>query len=270
METDSRAMGDEKEHHADAYQGCAIRPWTSETPDVQFVSRAPIRSESRSTTPTLNAEPDASSDTSDEISDVDPGIGRTQNPQEEVLEIGSDEIALNPSLDNRAMLQSSSDFAGVGSGVAASETRDGDEHAHSVGLAHMSVVTGSSTSDDSSDDFRLIDVCVCLDRDTWIGFGCKRDTASHVNAITQGILKRLNRSEKDLARSNLKGELRGVCKESVPVLGRIKITFYVVGLPRPYREWFYVFPDAYLPCFDAILSEKFVKRYKLLVEGLSV
>ena len=265
MEADLEQLARAGEQEMEISGATPALSWSTKLPDIQYQEHA--IPESRSTTPTVqrdeskrvpNGRPD--------LKVIVHSVGHA-DPQEEVLSIDLDDVPRHTSFGSTDRSAPARGLAGAGTGFAADPgTVEANEP--SVGLAHMSVITVSSGSDDAADVFPLLDVVVRIDEETRVGIPMKRDSAAGPNIITDHILKRLGQRVSNLAPNDLRTPLKGAGLGAIPVLGWLWITFYINGVVTPFRTKFYVIPADYLPEFDALLSEKFVKKTELFSDGL--
>ena len=154
----------------------------------------------------------------------------------------------------------------IGAGVSDARNRPGY-----VGMSEQTVITMSSTTSNNADHFELADIVVRVPSG-FRTFGAKRDTAAQINIIAENVSQRFISSE-ELIESD-KECVRGLSKRDCPIKGRFNLTFSINrkdgSRTGPYKAWFYVLEDLYInDSFDALLSEKFVKKYGLLVEEVA-
>jgi hypothetical protein len=95
-------------------------------------------------------------------------------------------------------------------------------------------------------------------------FPCKLDTGANINVITDAVLDRLGRNKKDLRPLETQQKVRGFGGEEFEPLGSIKIIFHFKGEKTTYKLWFDVVPESYLPDYDALLAEWFIKKHGLI------
>ena len=266
MEADLECIDDAKERYITVQNEIEVRPWLDTISGIEYLPASEVVLGSSSTASTVHGEvlQYATPARPRDIVLASHAIGLAE-PQDAVSDEDLDEVPENPRLKGRERTLSTSDVAGVGGAFLVEQDLSLETGEASVGLAHVSVVT-ESHSDELSDVYPPISVSVHLDEERCEGFAGRPDTQADLNVITEETLGILGLSAPNLEPSDIRGRLVGVSEEAVPVLGWLKITFYLEKRHLPLRDRFYVIPTHYLPHDDAILSARLVKKYNLLEE----
>ena len=247
--------------------------WGKTIPDFQRLEPQKIRSDSRSTTPTLRggtstasgadtAANDAATERRHEhISWTIPNTGDRVQAELDLLETGSGYSEDTGSQPHAIDLSSAAAVADLVDG----NVRGCYKKSCHVGPIAPSVVTGSLAAEGEKNPYVEVKVDILIG-DRVEPLFLPPDTQSDINVLSLKTVITLGKVLADLDPCGGQERVRGLSFEDCPLLGMIHLTF---STPEekcrgPYSEWFFVVPNAAFPRHEGVLGWKFCNKARIV------
>ena len=253
----------------------AIAPtaWWKTIPDFERLEQRKVRSDSRSTTPTLRGGTSTASGADTTANDAAterrhdhvpwtlPNADDRLQAEHDLLETGSSYSEDTDCQPYAIDLSSAADIADV----VDVNVRGCYKKSCHVGAIDPTVVTGSLASAGEKNPYVDVEVHIKIGHRLEPLF-LPPDTLSDINVLPLKTVITLGKGLADLDPCGAGERVKGLSFEDCPLLGMIHLTFETPNenCKGPYSEWFFVVPDATFPKHEGVLGWKFCNKAKIV------